>query len=71
MRRVPFPLPLTENTMDSSIHAHLMSQYVKDRIELADAARLARAVEPGGVRLPRLPWRHSARGWLRRRPRPA
>jgi hypothetical protein len=51
--------------MDSSIHAHLMSQCVKDRIEQAEAAR---AVAPRGVRLPRIAWRHSP---PRRRPRAA
>jgi hypothetical protein len=51
--------------MDSSIHAHLVSQYVKDRIEQAE---IARAVAPRGVRLPRIAWRHSP---SRRRPRAA
>jgi hypothetical protein len=57
--------------MDSSIHAHLMSQYVQDRVAEADGARTSRAVESRGVRLPRLAWRHSPRGGLRRRARPA
>jgi hypothetical protein len=48
--------------MDSSIHAHLMSQYLQDRIERADAARAARA---GGVRQPRIAWRHAPRRRVR------
>jgi hypothetical protein len=44
--------------MDSSIHAHLMSQYVQDRIAQAQAAR---AAGPRGVRLPRIAWRHTPR----------
>jgi hypothetical protein len=40
--------------MVSSIHAHLMSQYVQDRIE---QAAVARAVERRAVRLPRIAWR--------------
>jgi hypothetical protein len=40
--------------MDSSVHAHLMSQYVKDRIEQADAARAVRTAKRNGVRAPRL-----------------
>jgi hypothetical protein len=51
--------------MDSSIHAHLMSQYVKDRIDQAETARTARAVAPRGVRLPRIAWRHGPRRRLR------
>jgi hypothetical protein len=47
--------------MDSSIHAHLISQYVQDRIAQADAARAARAAAPRGVRLPRIAWRHTPR----------
>ena len=54
--------------MDSSIHAHLISQYVKDRVEEAERMRF---VERRGVRLPRLAWRHSPRGGLRRRARTA
>jgi hypothetical protein len=42
--------------MDSSIHSHLISRYVQDRIE--DAER-TRAVERRGVRLPRIAWRHT------------
>ena len=51
--------------MDSSIHAHLISQHVKDRIARAEAANAARTVERRGVRLPRIAWRHSPSGRLR------
>jgi hypothetical protein len=47
--------------MDSSIHAHLMSQYVQDRIAQADAGRMARAARPSGVRAPRIAWRRTPR----------
>lgn len=39
--------------MDSSIHSHLISQYVQERIDRASEERLAR--QPG-VRLPRIPY---------------
>jgi len=48
--------------MDSSIHAHLISQHVKDRIERAEASHAARTVERRGLRVPRIAWRHSPRG---------
>jgi hypothetical protein len=48
--------------MHSSIHAHLMSTYYKDRIELANTAG---PVERRGVRLPRIAWRHTPRRRLR------
>ena len=48
--------------MDSSIHAHLISQHVKDRIERAESANAARTVERRGVRLPRIAWRHDRLG---------
>jgi hypothetical protein len=51
--------------MDSSIHAHLISQYVQTRLDEAHAGRAARAdraARPRAVRLPRIAWRHSARG---------
>ena len=51
--------------MDSSTHAHLMSQYVKDRIEQADASRAAGPVERRGVRLPRIALQHFPRRRLR------
>ena len=44
--------------MDSSIHAHLISQYVQGRI---DEAERMRAAAPRGVRLPRIAWRHTPR----------
>ena len=48
--------------MDSRIYvAHLMSQYVQDRIEQTDAGRMGRAARPSGARLPRLAWRHTPR----------
>jgi hypothetical protein len=47
--------------MDASIHAHLISQYVQDRIERAEAVRPPRP----GVRLPRIAWRHAPRRRLR------
>ena len=47
--------------MDSSIHAHLISQHVKDRIERAEAAQTARTVERRGLIMPRIAWRHSPR----------
>ena len=48
--------------MDSSIHAHLISQHVKDRIAQAEAAHVAGTLERRrGVRMPRIAWRHSQR----------
>jgi hypothetical protein len=44
--------------MDSSIHAHLISQYVQDRVERAERMRV---VERRGVRLPRIAWLHTPR----------
>jgi hypothetical protein len=58
---VPFTF-VSEDTMDPSIHALLISQYVKDRIE---PSRLAGPVERRGVRLPRIAWQHSPRRRLR------
>ena len=37
--------------MDSSIHSHLISQYVQERIDRASEERLARQAD---VRLPRI-----------------
>jgi hypothetical protein len=48
--------------MHSSIHAHLISTYLKDRIERADTAG---PVERRGLRLPRIAWQHTPRRRVR------
>jgi len=38
--------------MDSSIHAHVISQHIKDRVAFADKERAARELRPTAARPP-------------------